>query len=209
MVTVQMEEGHNFGGSLLMEPTRAFSETEGNGLQFGDSLIDISENGCARILLTNPTGFTQKLKKRSWVGRAWEATCVDPTTASDAAAEEEMEPSDKLETIGVLAVTSETKDSSRKEKLAQKLAEVGPTLRWQDRDLLRQLLLDPHDAFAVEEGERGDTDLIQMSIDTGDAVPRKQPVRRTPFAVTKEVVEQLQKMHAQGVPYSRKIWRGL
>lgn len=44
-----------------------------------------------------------------------------------------------------------------------------------------QLLLDEHDeVFAVDEGEQGDTDLVKMSIDTGDESPRKQPLRHTP-----------------------------
>ena len=202
MATLQME-GHSLCGSLLMEPTRAFSETEGNGLQFGDSLVNISENGFAQILLTNPTGFTRKLEKGSWLGRAWEATCVDSSIDPDTASvESEMEPLDLLEgaeSVGVFAVTSESDDRSRKEVLAKMLAEVGPTLRWQDRAELCQLLLEYHQAFTVEEGERGDTDLVQMSVDTGDAVPKGQPVRRTPFAVRKEVAEQLRKMQAQGV----------
>ena len=51
------------------------------------------------------------------------------------------------------------------------LAEVGPTLMWQHKDRLRCLLLQNHHAFAVDKGERGETDLIQMSIDTGNATP--------------------------------------
>ena len=72
--------------------------------------------------------------------------------------------------------------------------EVGPTLKWQDKDRLRRLLLDNHQAFAIEVGERGETDLIHMSIDTGDATPRRQSVRRTPFAVRQEVARQLRDM---------------
>ena len=38
-----------------------------------------------------------------------------------------------------------------------------------------------------------------MSINTGDAAPRKQPLRRTPFAARREVADQLRKMQSQGV----------
>ena len=55
-------------------------------------------------------------------------------------------------------------------------AEIGPTRRWEDKDQLLQLLLEHHTAFAVDEGERGDTDLAQMSIETGEATPKGQPV---------------------------------
>ena len=89
--------------------------------------------------------------------------------------------------------------TERKRKLGELLAEVGPTLSWQEKDRLRQLLLSHHRAFAIEEGDRGETDLILMTIDTGDALPRRQPVRRTPFAVRTEVARQLQEMQSQGV----------
>ena len=49
-----------------------------------------------------------------------------------------------------------------------------------------------HDVFVLEEGEWGETGLIQMNIDTGDATPRCQLVRRTPFAARQEIATQLQ-----------------
>lgn len=48
--------------------------------------------------------------------------------------------------------------------------------------------------MTLEEGERGETDLLQMQIDTGDSRPRSQPVRRMPFAARQEVARQLRKM---------------
>ena len=35
-------------------------------------------------------------------------------------------------------------------------------------------LEDFHDVFNLAEGERGETSLVEMEIDTGDAVPKKQ-----------------------------------
>lgn len=65
-----------------------------------------------------------------------------------------------------------TNNDRRKQALDALLAEVGPYLKWQDRGRLRCILLENHHAFAVEEGERGETDLIQMYIDTNNAIPR-------------------------------------
>ena len=42
-------------------------------------------------------------------------------------------------------------------------------------------------------------DLTEVHINTGDAVPKKQPVRRVPFAVRQEVAKQLQKMLRDGI----------
>ena len=60
-------------------------------------------------------------------------------------------------------------------------------------------LADHHHMFSLEEGERGETGLVQMEIDTGDARPKKQQVRRMPPAVRQEVTRQLEKMQREGV----------
>ena len=82
MVTVQVEN-HILARPVVMEPTRLFSESEGDGVQFGDSLMVVSEMGCARVLLANPMGYTRKLEKGSWYGCACEATCIDTLAESD------------------------------------------------------------------------------------------------------------------------------
>lgn len=43
------------------------------------------------------------------------------------------------------------------------------------------------------------TDLVKYAIHTGDSPPVRQPVRRTPFALRRQVDELIQKMLAQGV----------
>ena len=53
--------------------------------------------------------------------------------------------------------------------------------------------------FSLVEGERGETDLTSIHISTGDATPKKHPVRRVPFAVRREVARQLAHMQEQGV----------
>ena len=65
LVMVKVEEGHNLCGPLVMEPTRTFSGADGKGPQFGDSLVNVSEDSCAPVFLANPTGFTQRLEKGS------------------------------------------------------------------------------------------------------------------------------------------------
>lgn len=100
----------------------------------------------------------------------------------------------------LMAESPSTMDnSSCRRKFVKMLAELGPTLPWQEKEKLLQLLLHHHKAFVVEEGERGDTDLLQMTIDTGDSPPRRQPLRCTPFAARQEITEQLPKMQEQGL----------
>lgn len=52
--------------------------------------------------------------------------------------------------------------------------------------------------FSLEEGERGETGIVQLEIDTGDAPPRRQPPRRMPFVVRQEVAKQLKQMQKAG-----------
>ena len=56
-----------------------------------------------------------------------------------------------------------------------------------------------HDVFSLEEDERGETDMIEFEINTGDELPRKQAARRIPYAARQEVAEQLERMQKIGV----------
>ena len=64
---------------------------------------------------------------------------------------------------------------------------------------LLKLLEGHHQAFGLEEGEHGETDLVEMEINTGDVASKKQRVRRMPFAVCREVAKQLRSMQEMGV----------
>jgi len=64
-------------------------------------------------------------------------------------------------------------------------------LQPQDEDCLVHLLQEFHHAFVLEEGKWGETDLISMEIETGEAVPKRQPTRRTPLAAREEISRQL------------------
>ena len=64
---------------------------------------------------------------------------------------------------------------------------------------MEKLLVEYHDIFCLEEDERGETNLVEFEIDTGDESPRKQPVRRTPFAARKKIVNQLENLQRSGV----------
>ena len=61
------------------------------------------------------------------------------------------------------------------------------------------MLMDHHEAFSLEDDEHGETDLVQLEIDTGDAQPRRQRPRRLPIAAKQEVARQIQSMQEAGV----------
>ena len=85
----------------------------------------------------------------------------------------------------------------RKEKLKEVIGELD--LPQEEKEAFQSFLVKHHRAFCLEDGERGETELIRMEIDTGDAHPRKQRVRRLPFALRQVVAQQLRDMQEQGV----------
>ena len=64
---------------------------------------------------------------------------------------------------------------------------------------LHDLLEEFHVTFSLDENERGETDLAEMEIWTGDATPRKVPAHRMPLTVRQEVSRQLKAMQKAGV----------
>lgn len=74
-----------------------------------------------------------------------------------------------------------------------------PDLPEEERRMLLEFLADHHETFCLEENERGETDLVQFEIDTGNAAPKKLPVRRMPFTVRQEVARQFKRMQKTGV----------
>ena len=70
----------------------------------------------------------------------------------------------------VKRVMSVEQEQVHKRKLMEQLEE--PHLPEPEKSRLCEFLADHHEAFSLEEGERGETDLIQMEIDTGSAPPK-------------------------------------
>ena len=61
------------------------------------------------------------------------------------------------------------------------------------------LLRKYNNVFSLEDGERGETDMTEVHIETGEATRRRQPIRRIPQAVRQEVARQLQQIQEDGV----------
>ena len=81
-----------------------------------------------------------------------------------------------------------------------------PALPEPEKKILYDFLAENHLAFSLEKGERGETDLIQMEIDTDGATTQKQPARRMPFAARSEIAQQLKDMQNGVIPASKSPW---
>ena len=162
------------GGSLTCKPMRMERDPaveESIGLRLEDALLQPSEEGIAHLKLFNSSGFTSILREGTIVGEAVEATVVPPSQKREDSVTKCAVPDVKR--------VSTISDNERRGELLKVLEE--PDLPEPEKSSYvtsweRTIL---HSALRKEN--HGETDLIQMEIDTGDTAPRKQPVRRMPL----------------------------
>ena len=93
----------------------------------------------------------------------------------------------------------QTKPVSRRREQLTESAGALETLTPPQRQEVLNFLAKHHTVFALEEHERGETDLVEMTIHTGDAQPRRSAPRRVPFAVREEMAKQIDRMQATEV----------
>ena len=70
----------------------------------------------------------------------------------------------------------------RQQQLAEAFIESREQLCKEGSEQLSKLLVEYHNIFSVNDDEHGETDLVEFKIDTGDASPKKQTIKRIPFA---------------------------
>ena len=185
------------GGTLPCQPTLMEHDPaveESTGLRLEDALLQPSEDGVAHLQLSNASGFTCVLSIGTVVGEAVEASVVPPSQEREDFIE--TYPAPDVKKVAIMS------NSERKREVLKALEE--PDLPEPEKKLLCNFLAENHLAFSLEKGERGETDLIQMEIDTGDAAPKKQPIRRMPYAARSEIARQLKDMQENGVIQASK-----
>ncbi|KAK6177716.1 hypothetical protein SNE40_015762 [Patella caerulea] len=74
-----------------------------------------------------------------------------------------------------------------------------PNLNDSEKEKLRNLLIKHSDLFSKDSLDIGGTNLVEHRINTGNAMPIKQPPRRIPLAKLQEAREEIEKMAKQGI----------
>ena len=143
-------------------------------------------------MINNPTGCSMALEEGSLLGEATPVTLVNPAPNGD----QTQGIPEEMSTLRWI----QTKPTAwRQQKLLESIGTLE-TLTPAQQQKLTDFLKEHNTAFALEEGERGETDLVEMHIDTSDAAPQRcPPPRRMPFVVREEVAKQLDRMQAAGV----------
>ena len=129
----------------------------------------------------------------STLGEATPVAVVCPTSGADL-----ENPNESTQEQATLRRIQSKPTAWRKKKLVESVGNLETLTPPHRRELLN-FLERHHIAFALEEHERGETDLVEMTIETGNAEPRKCAPRRMPFAVREEVARQLDLMQAAEV----------
>ena len=151
------------------------------------ALIRPDKNGTAYVLMSNARGWTRKVDRDTSLGEAMEVeVLLDMAPASVNVISDQVDhsPSDA---------------AHRQQKLESILDNDLEHLSSEEANAIKSEMLKLHDAFVLEDGECGETDLTRFNTDTGDAPPKKQPSRRIPFAAREEVDKQIDEMESTGV----------
>ena len=172
---------------ILLEPlSSSQSDSQLLSLLESPALVKTDSQGVAHVVLSNLRKTPQKCQQGDELAIAVSADVIEP--AADHAVPLPRSPA-----------VREISTSDRMTKLFSLLPKEEISLSTSEHKQLHQCLEEHHSVFAVEENERGHTDLVEMEIFTGDAPPSKQHLRRVPFGVRKEVARQLQKMQEMDV----------
>lgn len=152
------------------------------------------------VPMVNGLGFTQRMNEGMEIGTVQPIEVVRPTEGSDMSSIPEKSGNySEVRSLNVAdGITNKLIPAGRKKQLKELISQ-GCSLQGKDEEQLLSLLEEYHDVFSLEEGERGETNWVEMNIDTGDATPIRQAPRRVPFAVRGEVAQHLQQMQDSGI----------
>ena len=192
-------EGNRVDAPFLVE---CHSDLKGVAdLEGEDAIVCPDTNGLAYVPLSNTSGFTQTIDSGIRIGEATtvaveepddlllqeEGTCWQQDLVTQVIEQEEA----VVQLVGGPPVTPNDED-----RRAQMIRTLFGTIDipGEHKETLMQLLIAYNTVFSLDEGERGETDLVEFHIHTGDTVPLWQRPRRMPFAVRKEVARQLELM---------------
>ena len=190
-VTVRLDGSYDYRDTLMVEPSCELSDTAEVCLE--EALINASNDSFAYLVLSNTNGVSCQIDENACIGVVHEVPLVDPGTQT---AQVPDGP-----TVSRVEAGGPDRGLDANQRIPKLLATVKKS------ELIDELqtaefetfLGQYHDVFSLEGGERGETDLTEMVIETGDSPPRKVPARRMPLAVRQEVARQLKDMQRAGV----------
>ena len=140
------------------------------------------------LQVTNWSGELLNIEQGTVVGDVEEVSVVN---ASD--------PVWETPTVEVAKIGQGSEENIRQRQVELKpQLVIGDVCSEEERMKFTELLLIKHNSFAMEDSELGETDVVEHSIDTNGARATKTFARRLPYALRKELEEELTKLRAAG-----------
>ena len=152
------------------------------GLELTESVLKVSEEGRAHVVVTNNSGWTLQVASDTLLGQAVDMVIVDGDEDSrleDANSVVDdvpfstvcSPPDDSLCRSEIWRIDADVEEEDRKCRLLE-MVDLSELANPEQGEVLQNFLAEHHQAFSIDPGERGETELVQFEIDTGDAAPR-------------------------------------
>ena len=184
-VQVKNYEQMHQGTVLFQENSRMLEHT---GVVNASGIMQPDSRGIAYVVVENHSGYTESLEESTEIGTVGKADIVTP---------QDTLPIQAATTVH--RIRTEEENEHRKAKLKESLGIERSDLPPEHRTQLLEMLASFHDAFSLAEEERGETDWVQFEIDTGEARPKRFPLRQMPFSVREELSHLVSNMQETGV----------
>ena len=201
--------------NFLLEPNDYFCSTY--PVAMAACLVDISHNVTSKVRLMNPFDFEVQLKQNTVIGTAEEVT-KEPVIFLSSEDNQERNNFDSMRQIKFLdrnPVRVPQKGTIRKlldesQTDGRESIDIPPHLQElyqqavdgrneEEEKAVASLLNEYSDAFSKDENDLGYTNLVEFSIDTGNARPIKQLPRRVPLAFADAEKALINNMEKQGI----------
>ena len=191
--------------SYIIEPTEHFTETY--PLQMAATLVNLNTTTTQKVRLLNPFSSQVTIRQDTVIGKAEK---IDDTTKLITIMERDT-GSDNNNCVRKIQLNKGDTDILRKVDVSKsaeitvpehlkQLFEVASKDRTPNEAAALARLLKKHEnTFSKDEWDIGLTNLTEHSINTGDAVPIKQPPRRVPLAYATEEKRAIDDLLAKGV----------
>lgn len=114
-------------------------------------------------------------------------------------ADMEILPDHPVENVAAIQEQEHNVPRSVQDQLWEIVERTESPLTLQQKQQLYAVILEYHDVFAFEPGDRGQTKIVQHGIDTGDSRPIRQQVRRIPPIQREEAKKLLKEMLTEKV----------
>ena len=177
LVIVQIGNGHMMPDTVLVEPLGEM--VKALGVTLDDGLVKLLLSGTAQTVMSNSFGFTMKLEEGAEVGSAVSVDVESITAPVTGGENSSIGRSMKGNDIFIREVMLADEVAHRQHQLDEFVRD-DVQLPNEERQLLGDLLKQHHEVFCLSDWERGETNLVEMEIHTGDATPLKV----MPFGLT-------------------------